>query len=119
MRIKHINQYIMIGAYSLHKTIIRRVNNYYYDRGLLCILYSAHSAIAKARENVISDAISDSTGSFKITTPTSGGTVQPTTQHPSPEKKGQRSPAHASQQRTVTVTLKDAPITKVDDIMMM
>ena len=81
-----------------------------------------HSAIAKARENIISDAISDNSGSFHMTTPTSGGTVQSLTQqHPVAEKKGQRSPAHASQatQRTVTVTLKDMPITKVGDVMMM
>ena len=81
-----------------------------------------HSAIAKARENIISDAISDSSGSSKITTPTSGGPVQPPThQHPTAEKKGQRSPAHAPQppqQRTVTVTLKDVPITKVGDVIM-
>ena len=82
-----------------------------------------YSVIAKARENIISDAISDNSGSFKIITPTSGGPVQtPTQQHPTAEKKGQRSPAHAPQapqQRTVTVTLKDAPITKVHDVMMM
>ena len=83
-----------------------------------------HSAIAKARENVISDAISDNSGSFKMTTPTFGRAVQPVTQRqlPTAEKKGQKSPAHApqaSKQRTVTVTLKDVPITKVDDDVMM
>ena len=82
-----------------------------------------HSAIAKARENIISDAISDISGSFKMTTPTSGRATQPplTQQHSTAEKKGQRSPAHAPQapqQRTVTVTLKDVPITKVDDDVM-
>jgi hypothetical protein len=85
-----------------------------------------YSAIAKARENVISDAIRDNSGSFKITTPTSGRLVQPLTQqqqYSTAEKKGQRSPAHTPQapkQTTVTVTLKDAPITKVgDDVTMM
>ena len=101
-----INVYIMTGAYSAHSSYT--------------FLYVLHSAIAKARENIISDAISDSSSSFKMNTPTSGGTVQPATQqHPAAEKKGQRSPAHAPQQRTVTVTLKDVPITKVDDVMMM
>ena len=99
---------MMTGAYS---------QLYLY---IICI----YSAIAKARENVISDAISDNSGSFKVTTPTSGGAVQPLTQRqlPTAEKKGQRSPAHAPQalkQSTVTVTLKDAPITKVDDDVMM
>ena len=83
------------------------------------------SAIAKARENVISDAIRDNSGTFKMATPISGRPVQPLMQQqpPTAEKKGQRSPAHAPQapkQRTVTVTLKDVPITKVRyDVMMM
>ena len=87
-------------------------------------MHTTCSAIAKARENVISDAISDS-GTFKMTMPTSSRPVQLLMQQqpPTAEKKGQRSPAHAPQapkQRTVTVTLKDVPITKVRyDVMMM
>ena len=87
-------------------------------------MHTRYSAIAKARENVISDAISDSSNSIKKTPPTFGKVVQPVTQQQVvPEVKGQRSPPHvrppSQPTATVTVTLKDLPMNKVSDVMMM
>ena len=79
-----------------------------------------NSAIAKARENVISDAMSEITASFSKALPESMMSELPSTQ---PEvvakKKGHRSPAHLPPptQRTVTVTLKDLSRTEVGDVM--
>ena len=101
----------MLSVCSMH---IHTVHMYY-----ICT-HCLYSAIAKARENIISDAISDNSGSYQKTTPTSGVANQPSIpqQHLAAEKKGQRSPAHPPPvQNTVTVAFKDLPMTKVYDVM--
>lgn len=80
------------------------------DRSLL------FAAIAKARENVISDAMNEVTESFSKAL-TKSMTSEHTSTQPDVvvKKKGQRSPTHLPPptQRTVTVTLKDLPRTEV------